>query len=142
MSREYVIVRWILILSGMFLTCAFGAIFLPVTLMASVHEWLGLGSFPQGAIMPYLARSTSVLYGAHGLLMAYTGWTIGQHWRYVPIFGWLHIVIGITLLMTDILAPLPLYWIIAEGGPIAALGVWILVLAKRGDISDQSERIA
>ncbi len=123
-------------LSGMFLMCAFAAILLPVTTMASIHQWLGLGEFPDVPIMAYLARSTSVLYGTHGFLMFYTGWTIRQHWRYVPIFGWLHIVIGMTLLVTDILAPLPLYWIVAEGGPIAALGVLILVLAKRGAISE------
>ncbi len=142
MSRQYVIVRWILILSGAFLTCAFAAVFLPVSVMASVHDWLGLNQFPDGAITPYLARSTSVLYGAHGVLMAYTGWTIRRHWRYVPIFGWLHIVIGITLLITDILAPLPLYWIVAEGGPIAALGALILWLARNGEIADRSEQTA
>ena len=92
--------------------------------------------------MPYLARSTSVLYGVHGFLMVYTGWTIRWHWRYVPLFGWLHIVIGITLLITDISAPMPLYWIAAEGGPIAALGVLILWLARRGVISDVPEQTA
>ena len=134
MSIEYTIVRWLLILSGLVLMTAFGAILLPVSVMASTHQWLGLGEFPNFPITAYLARSTSLLYGVHGVLMFYTGLTIQQHHRYVPIFGWLHIVIGLTLLVTDIVAGMPTFWTAGEGGPIMVIGVVILVLANRGTI--------
>jgi hypothetical protein len=122
----------ILMLAGAFLMVATFAIFLPVHTMARFHEFLGLGDFPDRPITAYLARSTSLLYAVHGLLMFYTGLTIEMHWRYVPLFGWLHIAIGSCTLMTDLLAPMPTYWTVIEGGPVAALGILILIMYQIG----------
>ena len=129
MRPAQIILRWILILSGLFLMLAFVAVLLPVDWMARAHQWLSLGEFPDVPITVYLARSTSLLYGVHGVLMFYTGITIDRHWRLVWLFGWLHVVIGITILLIDITAPMPLYWTLLEGGPVAVLGILILVLA-------------
>jgi hypothetical protein len=119
-------------LSGMFLMSAFLTVLLPVATMQTVHEWLGLGEFPVTPITAYLARSTSLLYGVHGSVIFYTGLTIRYHWRFIPLIGWLHIVIGFAILAIDITAPMPMYWTVLEGGPIAAIGVLILFLFRRG----------
>ena len=124
------ILQWILILSGLFLMVAFVAVLLPVDWMNRAHQWLGLGEFPNRPVTLYLARSTSLLYGVHGVLMFYTGLTLDRHWRLVWLFGWLHILIGITVFFIDLTAPMPLYWVLAEGLPVAGLGVFLLVLAK------------
>jgi hypothetical protein len=132
LSFEFKIVRWILILSGGFLMTAFLAVFLPVQSMQSMHERLGLGEFPVAPITDYLARSTSLLYGVHGSILFYTGLTIQHHWRFVPLLGWLHIVIGMAMLGIDLAAPMPTYWTAMEGGPVAAVGVLMLFLFKKG----------
>ena len=136
MSFEFKILRWILMLSGCFLMSAFLTVLLPVKTMQSMHAWLGLGEFPVAPITDYLARSTSLLYGVHGSILFYTGLTIQHHWRFIPLLGWLHIVIGIAILMIDLTAPMPTYWILMEGGPIAAVGVLILFLFRRGSLAE------
>lgn len=114
------------------LMCAYLAMFLPVETMRMTHQWLGLGDFPVAPITDYLARSTSLLYGVHGTVMFYTGLTLQHHWRFASLLGWLHIVCGLSLLAIDFHAPMPAYWIVMEGGPIAALGGLILYLCKQG----------
>ena len=121
----------ILVLAGGFLIVAFGAVFLPVDWMAAAHEWLGLGEFPRQPITDYLARSASLLYGVHGVLMLYTGLTIDSHHRMVKLFGWLHLVIGLTVLGIDLHAAMPGYWTLIEGPPVALLGVLMLYLNSR-----------
>lgn len=128
MNRTQLILKWILILTGLFLMSAFATTWLPVAWMDSTHRWLGLGEFPKAPITIYLARSTSLLYGVHGLLMLYTGLTIQQHWRFVEVFGWLHIVMGSCMLAIDWTSKMPGYWTALEGPPVAILGVIILIL--------------
>ena len=43
-------------LAGGILLLAFLAVFLPRGWMAAIHEWLGLGVFPQVPIVDYLTR--------------------------------------------------------------------------------------
>ena len=104
--------------------------------MAAAHLWLGLGEFPDTEITFYLTRSTSLLYAVHGAMMTYVAITIEHHWRMVWVFGWLHILIGLSMLGIDLLAPMPWYWTAAEGLPVAILGGIIIVLANRSNFSD------
>ena len=92
------ILRWLLVIIGCGLLCATFAIFLPVSWMAKTHEWLGLGEFPDVAITAYLARSTSMLYAAHGALMLIASFDLKRYWPLVPVFGWLHVIMGLTIL--------------------------------------------
>ena len=124
--------KFILLFAGGLLVTAFVAVLLPTEMMAAGHEWLGLGEFPNSPITMYLARSTSLLYGIHGVLMVYTGLTMQHHWRLAWYFSSLHIVIGITMLVTDMTAGMPLYWILGEGPPVALLGAFMLLLCKTG----------
>jgi hypothetical protein len=41
---------------------------LPESWMKAVREWGGLGPWPGGALLLYLARVVSILYGSSGLL--------------------------------------------------------------------------
>ena len=45
------------------------AVAMPTSWMAAIHRWLGLGEFPAGPIVPYLARSLSAFYAMFGALM-------------------------------------------------------------------------
>ena len=102
----------LLLVSGSFLLLAIVPIFFPVTLMNTIHGWLGLGEMAQTPIVIYLARSTSILYAVHGAVMVYTGLKIERLWPMVMLLGVLHVAIGLTLIGVDINAGLPLYWIL------------------------------
>jgi len=65
---------------GVGLLLATVAVFLPVSQMAIMHRWLGLGEFPDAPITIYLARSTSLLYAMHGAVMFYVAWHFGDAW--------------------------------------------------------------
>ena len=125
------LLRAILAVVGCGLLVAAAAVFLPVETMAQWHRWLGLGEFPDAPITRYLARSTSLLYAVHGALMLYVSFDLKRYWPLVALFGWLHVAIGLTMLGIDLTSPMPLYWILGEGLPIAAVGALIVYLWRK-----------
>ena len=110
------------------------AVFLPVELMATCHQWLGLGDFPDAPITIYLARSTSLLYAMHGVIMFYVAWHFDRCQLLVPLLGWLHVVLGVAMIGVDLKAGMPLYWTALEGLPIALTGGAILWLNGRATL--------
>ena len=126
--------RWLLAIIGCGLLIATIPIFFPVTLMTTLHEWLGLGKFPDSAITIYLARSTSLLYAVHGSLMLIVSFNLKRYWPLVPVFGWLHVVIGLTMFGIDLTTPMPVYWIVGEGIPVAIAGLVILWLWRTANL--------
>jgi hypothetical protein len=57
----------------------------------------------------------------------------------VLVFGWLHVVIGLTMFGIDLTSPMPTYWIAGEGIPIAIAGLVIVWLWKKTDKSKADE---
>jgi len=107
------------------------AVFMPRHCMASTHEWLGVGKFPDGPIVEYLARSLSAFYAVHGGLM----WLISTDpRRFAPILTyviWTTITFGAGLLAIDLLAGLPLHWTLMEGPGVVVLGGVLLGLKTK-----------
>ncbi len=116
---------------GVGLMLATVAVFFPVSLMATFHQWLGLGDFPDAPITIYLARSTSLLYAMHGAVMFYVALNWDRCEALVPLLGWLHVTLGLTMIGVDVNAGMPLYWTAGEGLPIALTGGVILWLFRR-----------
>ena len=107
--------------------------------MATLHQWLGLGDFPDAPITIYLARSTSLLYALHGAVMFYVAWHFDRCQLLVPLLGWLHVVLGTFMIGVDLNAGMPLYWIAGEGLPIALTGGAILWLFRRSSPTSNSQ---
>lgn len=125
------ILSWLLMITGCGLMVAFLFVLMPGSQMASIHQWLGLGEMPDAPITLYLARSTSLLYGIHGVLMFVCGRNIQKYSELVPVFGWLHVVIGLTMLAIDLSSGMPWWWTTFEGVPIAMAGLLIVWLNKK-----------
>lgn len=130
-SKIAKVLRLFMAIVGCGLMVATVAIFLPVKTMATVHGWLGLGEFPDEAITIYLARSTSLLYAIHGALMVFVSFDMKRYWPMIRMFGWLHVVIGLTMFGIDLTTPMPVYWIAGEGIPIAIAGLAIVLLWRK-----------
>ena len=124
---------------GVGLLLATVAVFLPVSQMAIMHRWLGLGEFPDAPITIYLARSTSLLYAMHGAVMFYVAWHFDRCQLLVPLLGWLHVVLGTCMIGVDLNAGMPLYWTAGEGLPIALTGGAILWLFRRSSPTSNSQ---
>ena len=104
------------------------AIGLPTRWMASIHQWLGLGTFPASPIVEYLTRSISALYAIHGGLLLLVSSDIR---RFAPVVRYLGVttsLFGISLLAIDVYAGLPVSWVLFEGPPIILMGGLILGL--------------
>jgi hypothetical protein len=118
-------------LSGAFVLLAFGAVVLPTETMVSTHASLGMGELPRLPIIQYLTRSVAALYGFHGALVLLVS---TDPVRYLPIVRFIGVMnVGFGAIMTgiDLHAGMPLWWTLAEGPPIAVVGVVILGLASR-----------
>jgi hypothetical protein len=106
------------------------AVFMPTAWMAGCHEWLGLGKFPEGAIVEYLARSLSAFYAMLGGLMILVS---GDPRRYASVITYVAVmgmVFGAAILGIDIVIRLPLYWTVGEAGSLFPLGIVMLVLVR------------
>lgn len=104
-------------------------VFLPEATMASVHEGLGLGAFPAAPITTYLARSLSAMYAFHGALLFILSTDVRRFRPVIILLGWATAVLGFILFAIDLTAPMPAWWVFAEGPWVVVIG---LVLARLG----------
>jgi hypothetical protein len=132
MIREERALVWLLRLAGGLMLLAFGAVFLPVEWMAATHRWLGLGEFPRSALVDYLSRSISILYGIHGGLYLVLAGDVRRFSRAIAYIGWMNVVFGALMVGIDAHAGLPLAWTALEGPPVAAFGAVLLWLVRAG----------
>jgi hypothetical protein len=109
---------------------AFLAMLMPTDWMVSTHRALGLGELPRQPVVEYLARSASALYGFHGVLLLLVARDPVRHHSIVRFIGWMNIVFGALMVGIDGHAGLPWWWTVAEGPPIAAFGVVVLLLSR------------
>ena len=117
------------------------AVFMPRACMAATHEAIGLGKFPDGAIVEYLARSLSALYAFHGGLL----WLVARDVRryaaiiaYVAIAG---IAFSLFVLALDVSLYLPVWWILGEGPCVLVISVVILVLLAKTRLRGEPNQI-
>ena len=129
--------RWLLAMIGCGLMVATVPVFFPVPVIDTLHGLLGLGDLPDGPIMIYLARSTSMLYAVHGFLMLFVSFDMKRYWPLIQVFGWLHVVMGLTMFGIDLTTPMPMYWTIGEGVPIELAGLLIVWLWRSADRKNQ-----
>ena len=121
------VLRWV----GTVASLAFIAVIMPRAWMAACHEWLGLGPFPDGPIVEYLARTLSMFYAFLGLLFWLASRDVRRHADMISVFGGLLLVFGVSVLVIDIVLVMPRFWIAGEGPMTVLIGSLFLVLAGR-----------
>lgn len=123
--------RVVLFLGGCTLTSAAVSVFFSPQYMAQIHAWLGLGDFPIQPITVYLAKSTSLLYAIHGLVLLFVSFKFKELHVSVPFLGWLHVVIGAAMIYVDVAAQMPVWWLAIEGPPVIGVGLLLVYLYSR-----------
>jgi hypothetical protein len=112
----------------------FGAVMgicMPVSLMKTIHSWLGLGNMPEGVLVPYLARSLSMFYVVHGGVMWICAMNVRRYAPMIRYLAWAGIAFPLLLTYLDIQAGFPWYWTLIEGPGLVALSIAMLVLLRR-----------
>ena len=125
MKRTLII---LLRVSGLMLITAFIAVLLPYETMARIHQQIGLGNLPRLPILDYLARSVSMFYGIHGVIVLYISFNLMRYIELLKLLCYLGFVFGIALFVIDMNAPMPARWSFAEGPFIVSLNIVIYVL--------------
>jgi hypothetical protein len=101
---------------------------LPIGVMDQIHRAIGLGPMPQGPIVEYLARSTSMFYALHGILLWYLASDLRRYRRLFRFYLRISLAFAAGLFLTDLSAGLPLRWALVEGpivaGFIVTISVW------------------
>ena len=138
MSRKLVLVAWILRVVGILAMLAIVAAFMPLSWMASVHEYIGLGKMPDGPIVEYLARSLSALYALLGCWIFYLSGRVPAQLGFVRLFGALFAVFGVALWI-GLKSGLPIAWVLLEGPPSILLGLWIVYCCRGGESPTPSD---
>jgi hypothetical protein len=124
------ILKVLLRIAGVWTGAAFLTMLLPVEWMAATHEWLGLGEFPRGPVIEYLARSIAALYGFHGVLLLLVSTDPIRYHTIVTYISVLNIVFGSMLVAIDLHVGMPASWTISEGPPIIVFGIVLMFLNR------------
>lgn len=104
---------------------------LPDAWIAACHAWLGLGVIPSEPIVGYLARSASVMYALHGLVVFYVSFNLPRYWDLIRVLAIAAILHGALMSLIDYRVGMPWWWALLEGPCFAATGVAALVLQAR-----------
>jgi hypothetical protein len=121
---------WLLRVFGGMTVLALPTVFLPVSWMAEIHAWLGLGTFPESTVTDYMARSLSLLYGLVGVLILLFASDVERYRPLIAYMGWGSTAAGIVLLGIGLHAGLPWWWTWHEGPSSTAFGLVILWLLR------------
>jgi hypothetical protein len=109
------------------------AAMLPVGVMDRIHRAIGLGPMPSGPIVEYLARSTSMFYAIHGMLLWYIASDLRRYRDLFRFYLWISLLFAAGLFLTDLSAGLPLRWTLAEGPIVGAFVALIMVWFRKVD---------
>jgi hypothetical protein len=120
--------KWFLRLVGIADLLAVVVVFLPTEWLGWAHEAVGLGALPQGRIVGYLARSTSLLYGIHGAMLLVLAVDVGRYRALIRWYGRVIALAGALLIGVDIAESMPVWWTVFEGAAVVGIGVVILTL--------------
>ena len=96
-------------------------IFMPTSWMATTHEWLGLGEFPDTPITQYLARSVSAFYAMFGGLAIIVSMDVKRYGPLIVYLAYATMAFGAVLTGIDAMA----------GLPTIIMGAVILLLVRR-----------
>ncbi len=124
------ILVWILRIGGAMTVLAFPTALLPTSTMAEIHAWLGLGNFPDQPVTAYMARSLSLMYGFHGVLLLVISTNVRHYRKLIGWIAWLMVGLGPALLAVDLHAGMPALWTWTEGPPLLVVGFAMLHLRR------------
>lgn len=101
---------------GLVSCSAFLAVIMPHDWMASIHQRIGLGELPDLPMVAYLSRSLSLFYAWLGLLVFRASFDVDHHLPWIRFFAITGLVVAVVQTVIDLFAPVPVWWLIAEGG--------------------------
>jgi len=125
------ILKLILQINGVVMASAVFAVFLSHDQMAAIHQWLGLGKFPDAKIVDYLARSLSTFYAMIGVLYIALARDIHVYASIITLAAWASICFGVASIIIDLQLGFPAWWTWGEGPFVIVYGAVVLWLQQK-----------
>ena len=125
------ILTWSLRLIGAAELTAVFAVFMPVSLMVDGHTWLGLGTFPDAAIAPYLARHLSAMYVIHGGFLLVASMDVHRYAALIRYICFSGFAFALFITVLDLQTGFPWYWMAAEGPGLGLISAVMLACLQR-----------
>jgi hypothetical protein len=128
--------------TAVLLLLAFAGAALPESWMRAAYESGGLGPWPGGALLVYLARAVSLLYGFYGVLALYLSFDVP---RYLPLIRFLAIAsfpfvpVMFVVIWT---AGLPAVWAVCESTSILVISALWYVASRPAKLAKAAEQDA
>lgn len=104
---------------------------MPRAWMAATHELIGLGPFPSGPIVEYLARALSAFYAFHGGLLLLLSTDVRRYAALLTYAAATIVAFGVLALAVDLLVGMPWWWTAGEGPFLVVFGAVLLALQAR-----------
>ncbi len=110
------VLTWMLRGLGAVSCSAFVAVVMPRDWMFSIHERIGLGELPDLPMVAYLSRSLSLFYAWLGILVIWVSFDVERHLPWIRFFAFTGLAVAVIQTGIDFFAPVPVWWLVAEGG--------------------------
>jgi hypothetical protein len=106
------------------------AVCVPMSWMATAHDWLGLGEMPAAPTVEYLARSLSAFYALFGALSCLLAADVQRYRPLVLRMSVPVVILGVAMIGIDLAAGMPWWWLATEGPTTIVGGALMFLLAR------------
>jgi len=131
--------RWLKLLlrvvGGAMVLAVFGVL-MPRGWMAACHRWMGLGEFPAGPMIEYLARMTSGLYAMAGVVFLVAAGDVRRYGPVITVFAVGFLVMAPVVLAFLVCYGSPMIWY-AVGDVATAVPAMVLILFLQARVRRQ-----
>lgn len=90
-----------------------------------------MGPFPEETIAFYLARSSSLMYAVHGVLLIFVSFDVERYLPLIRLLAGLALVHGVILMIIDYRTGMPWWWTCGEGFLLISWGILVLLLTRQ-----------
>jgi hypothetical protein len=138
MNRQRLLV-WLLRLSGTVEILAFISVVMPRSWMEMSHEWLGMGTMPDGPLVMFMIRQASYAYGMHGVSLWILASDVVRFRPLIVFNGVAFLLAAPVFFLIDYTSGVPMWWTIFDALACGSTGAALLLLT-RGELDHQTNR--
>jgi hypothetical protein len=114
-----------------------GAVVMPRSWMEASHEWLGMGEMPRGAVLMFMIRQASYVYGMHGVSLWVLASDVVRYRKLVLLNGVSFLLAAPVFFLIDHSAGMPLYWTVADSLGCGFFGAALLWLNRSNTLTSR-----
>ncbi len=127
---------WLLRVAGICELLAFFAVVMPRSWMEASHQWLGMGVMPEGAVLMFMIRQASYVYGMHGVSLLVLASDVERFRPLVVLNGVSFLLAAPVFFLIEYVEGMPLWWALTDAAACGLFGAALLWLTSRSQESE------